>query len=128
MVQFPFFSAACLPFCSLAVCYLNAQLQRNQLPASRFSLCFIATDAWSVLQFGAPSHRSISLVLSALTTFFPVTAIKQCPERFSMDDILVTVLILGMGGNVSQGILKALARSNIRCRIIGACTSAGAVG
>jgi len=31
------------------------------------------------------------------------------------------VLVLGVGGNVSQGILKALAASKIPCRVIGAC-------
>ena len=33
----------------------------------------------------------------------------------------LTVLVLGVGGNVSQGILKALAISNLPCRILGAC-------
>jgi carbamoyl-phosphate synthase large subunit len=35
----------------------------------------------------------------------------------------LTVLVLGVGGNVSQGILKALALSSLRCRVIGACIS-----
>jgi carbamoyl-phosphate synthase large subunit len=33
----------------------------------------------------------------------------------------LNVLVLGVGGNVSQGILKALAVSKLSCRIIGAC-------
>lgn len=40
----------------------------------------------------------------------------------------ITVLVLGVGGNVGQGILKALACSNINCRVVGACTSAAAYG
>lgn len=40
----------------------------------------------------------------------------------------LTVLVLGVGGNVSQGILKALACSNLDCRVLGACTSATALG
>jgi carbamoyl-phosphate synthase large subunit len=35
----------------------------------------------------------------------------------------INVLVLGVGGNVSQGILKALAMSKLRCRVIGACIS-----
>lgn len=35
----------------------------------------------------------------------------------------LTALVLGVGGNVSQGILKALARSPLSCRVIGACVS-----
>lgn len=40
----------------------------------------------------------------------------------------LTVLVLGVGGNVSQGILKALACSRLHCRVVGACTSASAFG
>jgi len=40
----------------------------------------------------------------------------------------VTVLVLGVGGNVSQGILKALAVSKLRCRVLGACISPLAMG
>lgn len=40
----------------------------------------------------------------------------------------LTVLVLGVGGNVSQGILKALACSTLDCRVLGACTSATALG
>ncbi len=36
---------------------------------------------------------------------------------------LVNVLVLGVGGNVSQGIIKALRRSDLPLRIIGACIS-----
>lgn len=35
----------------------------------------------------------------------------------------INVLVLGVGGNVGQGILKALAMSSLPCRIIGACIS-----
>ncbi len=35
----------------------------------------------------------------------------------------VCLLVLGVGGNVSQGILKALARSSLNVRVIGACIS-----
>lgn len=35
----------------------------------------------------------------------------------------VTALVLGVGGNVSQGILKALALSGLDCRVVGACIS-----
>lgn len=40
----------------------------------------------------------------------------------------VNTLVLGVGGNVSQGILKALAISTVPCRVIGACTSPTAFG
>jgi carbamoyl-phosphate synthase large subunit len=40
----------------------------------------------------------------------------------------LTVLVLGVGGNVSQGILKALALSSLRCRVIGACIDPMAFG
>jgi len=40
----------------------------------------------------------------------------------------MTVMVLGIGGNVSQGILKALALSPIQCRIIGGCISPMALG
>ncbi|NLW91109.1 MAG: ATP-grasp domain-containing protein [Syntrophomonadaceae bacterium] len=40
----------------------------------------------------------------------------------------LNVLVLGVGGNVSQGILKSLAISNLDCRVIGACTSHLAFG
>jgi carbamoyl-phosphate synthase large subunit len=39
-----------------------------------------------------------------------------------------TVLVLGVGGNVSQGILKALRLGGLDCRVVGACTSAAAMG
>jgi carbamoyl-phosphate synthase large subunit len=35
----------------------------------------------------------------------------------------VTALVLGVGGNVSQGILKALELSDLRLRVVGACVS-----
>jgi carbamoyl-phosphate synthase large subunit len=40
----------------------------------------------------------------------------------------LNVLVLGVGGNVSQGILKALALSAVPCRIVGACISPLAAG
>jgi carbamoyl-phosphate synthase large subunit len=40
----------------------------------------------------------------------------------------LTVLVLGVGGNVSQGILKALALSSLRLRVVGACISPHAFG
>lgn len=40
----------------------------------------------------------------------------------------LTVLVLGVGGNVSQGILKALALSALPCRVVGACVSPLSLG
>lgn len=40
----------------------------------------------------------------------------------------LNVLILGIGGNVSQGIMTALKVSKIPCRIIGACVSSESLG
>ena len=40
----------------------------------------------------------------------------------------LNILVLGVGGNVSQGILKALAISSLRCRVVGACISPTAFG
>lgn len=40
----------------------------------------------------------------------------------------LNLLVLGVGGNVSQGILKALALSGLRLRVLGACTSASGLG
>lgn len=40
----------------------------------------------------------------------------------------LNVLVLGVGGNVSQGILKALSLSSVPCRVIGACVSSLALG
>lgn len=40
----------------------------------------------------------------------------------------LTVLVLGVGGNVSQGILKALAIGGLRCRTVGACITPLAAG
>lgn len=36
---------------------------------------------------------------------------------------MVNILVLGVGGNVSQGILKAIRRLNVETRVIGACVS-----
>jgi carbamoyl-phosphate synthase large subunit len=41
---------------------------------------------------------------------------------------MLNVLVLGVGGNVSQGILKALAVAKLRCRVIGACISSLSFG
>ena len=41
---------------------------------------------------------------------------------------MINILILGVGGNVSQGILRALAVSDIEYRAIGACVDADALG
>jgi len=40
----------------------------------------------------------------------------------------LNVLVMGVGGNVSQGILKALAISKLSCRLIGACVSSLSFG
>jgi carbamoyl-phosphate synthase large subunit len=40
----------------------------------------------------------------------------------------LNVLVLGVGGNVSQGILKALALAKLPCRIVGACVSPQSAG
>jgi carbamoyl-phosphate synthase large subunit len=40
----------------------------------------------------------------------------------------LSVLVLGVGGNVSQGILKALAISKLPCRVVGACVSSLSFG
>jgi carbamoyl-phosphate synthase large subunit len=41
---------------------------------------------------------------------------------------ILNVLVLGVGGNVSQGILKALAVSRLSCRVIGACVNSLSFG
>lgn len=40
----------------------------------------------------------------------------------------LNVLVLGVGGNVSQGILKALALAKLPCRVVGACVSPQSAG
>jgi len=40
----------------------------------------------------------------------------------------VNVLILGAGGNVSQGIMSALSSSSIPCRVVGACIGSESLG
>lgn len=40
----------------------------------------------------------------------------------------LTVLVLGAGGNVSQGIMKSLALSRLRCRTVAACISPRSMG
>jgi len=40
----------------------------------------------------------------------------------------MNVLVLGVGGNVSQGILKALALSALKCRVVAACITPEAFG
>ena len=41
---------------------------------------------------------------------------------------MMHVLILGLGGNVSQGILKAVRASSLECRAVGACVTRAAAG
>lgn len=41
---------------------------------------------------------------------------------------MINLLVLGVGGNVSLGILKALKLSKIKCNIIGACVSSNSIG
>ena len=57
---------------------------------------------------------------------------QRCPEMVKHGDMSdITVLVLGLGGNVSQGILKALRLSSLPIRVVGACvspTSAGLYG
>jgi carbamoyl-phosphate synthase large subunit len=58
-------------------------------------------------------------------------ALREQIRNFSQLPMMkgqMTVLVLGVGGNVSQGILKALALSSLDCRVVGACTSASAFG
>jgi len=40
----------------------------------------------------------------------------------------LNLLVLGVGGNVSQGILKALAASSLQCNVIGGCVDARSMG
>lgn len=40
----------------------------------------------------------------------------------------ITVLVLGVGGNVSQGIITAIKSSSLNCRIVGACVSDESLG
>lgn len=40
----------------------------------------------------------------------------------------INILVLGVGGNVSQGILTAIKGSNLNCRIVGACISEDSLG
>jgi carbamoyl-phosphate synthase large subunit len=55
--------------------------------------------------------------------------VNSSPERAQPGtEEPVTVLVLGVGGNVSQGILKALRLSRLPCRVVAACVSPFAVG
>ncbi len=45
-----------------------------------------------------------------------------------MSETLYRVMVLGISGNVSQGILKALRLSPVKCYIVGACVNIGTVG
>lgn len=45
-----------------------------------------------------------------------------------MNDSKIRVLILGVGGNVSQGIIKALRNSNLDIELIGGCISPRSIG
>jgi carbamoyl-phosphate synthase large subunit len=53
-------------------------------------------------------------------------AAKWSPRNIVRDNI--NILVLGVGGNVSQGILKALALCNLSCRVVGACISSRSFG
>lgn len=50
-----------------------------------------------------------------------------CVETVNHDDHL-RIIILGMGGEVSKGILKAIRQTDIPCEIIGACISPDSEG
>ena len=43
-------------------------------------------------------------------------------------NLKLNILVLGVGGNISQGILKALHKSKLDCRVIGACVTPYALG
>ena len=45
-----------------------------------------------------------------------------------MTNSAINALVLGVGGNVSQGIVKAIRASNLNCRIIGGCIDAHSAG
>lgn len=45
-----------------------------------------------------------------------------------MNENKMVVLVIGVGGNVSQGILKALELSKVNCKVIGACVSPLSLG
>ncbi len=46
----------------------------------------------------------------------------------SFDSKRMNILVIGVGGNVGQGILKAVALSALSCRVVGACISADSMG
>lgn len=51
------------------------------------------------------------------------------PNTASFEErALMNILLLGMGGNVTQGILKAIRASQLHCRIVGACVASSAAG
>jgi carbamoyl-phosphate synthase large subunit len=50
------------------------------------------------------------------------------PRRDKLNMSKLNVLVLGVGGNVSQGILKALALGKLSCRVIGACVNSLSFG
>jgi carbamoyl-phosphate synthase large subunit len=53
----------------------------------------------------------------------------RTPSRGSgKGDPEITALVLGVGGNVSQGVLKALALSDLRVRVVAACVSPNSAG
>lgn len=51
---------------------------------------------------------------------------KKAKKKTRPDDL--AVMVLGVGGNVSQGILKALELSKLHCRVVGGCISPKALG
>src|SRR5260221_893188 len=56
------------------------------------------------------------------------TGLNKGRQALELSREPIHVLVLGVGGNVSQGILKALAASKLPCRVIGACISSLSFG
>src|SRR5205807_1478566 len=55
-------------------------------------------------------------------------SLRHSPEGQGSMKERLNVLVLGVGGNVSQGILKALKVASIPCRVIGGCVSPLSMG
>jgi carbamoyl-phosphate synthase large subunit len=53
---------------------------------------------------------------------------SESTETQNMTNSAINALVLGVGGNVSQGIVKAVRASNLNCRIIGGCIDAHSAG
>ena len=56
------------------------------------------------------------------------TALSKSQQTSGRSRKPINILVLGVGGNVSQGILKALNASKLNCRVIGACISSLSFG